>query len=349
MALTYSRLMGTPLDTRGRPLRSIRVSVTDRCNLRCAYCMPERSYQWLERDKLLHFGEIAAIVDAFCSLGVEAVRITGGEPLVRRELPRLVEQLARRSALRDIAMTTNGILLADQAVALAQAGLTRVTVSLDSLDERVFERVTQRRGLSDVLAGIDVATRIWPGRVKLDTVVMRGVNDGEVLDMLEFARVRGIEARFIEYMDVGGATHWSPNDVFSRAELLRLVAWRHGPVEELRDASSAPAQRFRLGDGTVFGIVASTTTPFCARCDRSRLTADGHWYMCLYARLGLDLRTLLRRGASTRELAYRIAQTWSARDERGAEDRLAERERGPSADVGLLREDPRLEMHTRGG
>jgi len=222
-------------------------------------------------------------------------------------------------------------------------------VSLDTLDERTFERIARRRGLPDVLAGIAAATRLWPGRVKLDTVVLRDVNDGEVTGLLEFARERGIEARFIEYMDVGGATHWSPEKVVSRGEILRRIERRHGPIEELRERSSAPAERFRLGDGTVFGIVASTTAPFCARCDRSRLTADGHWYLCLYARLGLDLRALLRAGASTEELALRIAKAWRVRRERGAEERLAERERGPYADSSALREDPRLEMHTRGG
>jgi cyclic pyranopterin phosphate synthase len=268
---------------------------------------------------------------------------------MRCELPRLVEQLAQRPALRDIAMTTNGILLAEQAEALAQAGLKRVTVSLDTLDERVFERIARRPGLPNVLAGIEAATRLWPGRVKLDTVVLRDVNDTEVPGLLEFARERGIEARFIEYMDVGGATHWSPGTVVSRDEILRGIARRHGRIEELASGSSAPAERFRLHDGTVFGIVASTTAPFCARCDRSRLTADGHWYLCLYARLGLDLRALLRAGASTESLAQRIALAWSGRRERGAEDRLAERERGPFADSSTLREDPRLEMHTRGG
>ncbi len=336
-------------DDLGRPLRSLRVSVTDRCNLRCAYCMPEQGYRWLERERLLHFGEIATLVDAFCSLGLEAVRITGGEPLMRRELPRLVEQLARRPALREIAMTTNGMLLAEHAEELALAGLRRVTVSLDTLDERTFERIARRRGLPDVLAGIAAATRLWPGRVKLDTVVLRDVNDAEVTGLLEFARERGIEARFIEYMDVGGATHWSPEKVVSRDEILRRIEHRHGPIEELRERSSAPAERFRLGDGTVFGIVASTTAPFCARCDRSRLTADGHWYLCLYARLGLDLRALLRAGASTEEVARRLAKAWRARRERGAEERLAGRERGPYADSNALREDPRLEMHTRGG
>ena len=336
-------------DTLGRPLRSLRVSVTDRCNLRCAYCMPEEEYRWLERTEILRYGELSAIVDAFCMLGVDRVRITGGEPLVRRELERFIEQLARRPAIRDLALTTNGILLAEQAPKLASAGLHRITVSLDTLDEVVFERLTRRKGLPDVLRGIEAARAHWPGRVKLDTVVLRGTNDGEVEALLVFARERGLELRYIEYMDVGGATRWTPEAVVSRAELLERLARRFGPIEPVHEDSSAPAERFRLADGTVFGIIASTTAPFCRTCDRSRLTADGQWYLCLYARLGLDLKTLLRAGATTEELAARLASVWSARDERGAEHRLAAHARGPLADAATLRTEPHLEMHTRGG
>ncbi|MEQ1891283.1 MAG: GTP 3',8-cyclase MoaA [Planctomycetota bacterium] len=337
------------LDTLGRPLRSLRVSVTDRCNLRCAYCMPEEEYRWLERAEILRYGELAAIVDAFCALGVERVRITGGEPLVRCELERFVEQLARRPAIRDLALTTNGLLLEEQAPKLAAAGLHRVTVSLDTLAEDVFERLTRRKGLPDVLRGIEAARAHWPGRVKLDTVVLRGTNDGEVERLLEFARERGLELRYIEYMDVGGATRWSMGAVVSRAELLERLARRFGPIEPLVADSSAPAERFRLADGTVFGIIASTTAPFCRTCDRSRLTADGQWYLCLYARLGIDLKALLRGGATTAELAARIASVWNARADRGAEERLAAHARGPLADATTLRGEPHLEMHTRGG
>lgn len=341
--------MSALLDLHGRPLRNLRVSVTDRCNLRCAYCMPEEEYRWLPRDDVLRFGELSAVVDAFCLLGVDKVRITGGEPLLRRELERFVEQLARRPALKDLALTTNGLLLAQQAPALAAAGLHRVTVSLDTLLEPVFEQLTRRKGLVDVLAGIDAAARHWPGRVKLDTVVMRGVNDGEIETLLEFARERGVELRYIEYMDVGGATQWSMAQVVPREELLERLARRFGPIEALHEESSAPAERFQLRDGTRFGVIASTTAPFCGKCDRSRLTADGMWYLCLYARLGVNLKALLRGGASTQEIAERIRAVWSGRSERGAEERLAERERGPLLDAQMLREDPRLEMHTRGG
>lgn len=341
--------MSSLTDTLGRPLRNLRVSVTDRCNLRCAYCMPEEEYRWLPRGDILRFGELSAIVDAFCTLGVDKVRITGGEPLVRRELERFVEQLAQREAIRDLAMTTNGVLLAEQAPALAAAGLHRITVSLDTLDEKVFEQLTRRTELDRVLAGVEAAVKHWPGRVKLDTVVMRGVNDGEIETLLEYSRERGIELRYIEYMDVGGATRWSMDAVVSRTELLERLARRYGQIEPVQEDSSAPAERFRLRDGTVFGVIASTTAPFCSSCDRGRLTADGVWHLCLYARGGVDLKRLLRGGASTEQIAERIAEVWRARTDRGAEQRLEERARGPLVDAQALRDDPHLEMHTRGG
>jgi cyclic pyranopterin phosphate synthase len=338
-----------PLDTLGRPLGNLRISVTDRCNLRCAYCMPEEEYRWLPKERLLRFEEIAALARVFASLGVRKVRLTGGEPLLRHELHELVRQLAAIEALDDLALTTNGLLLAEQADALAAAGLKRITVSLDTLRADTFEALTRRSGLERVVAGIDAATRRWPGRVKLDTVVMRGTNDDEVLALLDFARERGVELRLIEYMDVGGATKWNPLAVVSRAELLALVEARHGRPEPLPERERAPAERFRLPDGTVFGIIASTTAPFCGTCDRARLTADGMWYLCLYARVGLDLRELLRGGKSEAELAERIRDVWSRRADRGAEVRLEELARGPLVGVDTLRRDPHLEMHTRGG
>jgi cyclic pyranopterin phosphate synthase len=341
--------MSSLSDTLGRPLRNLRISVTDRCNLRCAYCMPEEEYRWLPRADILRFGELSAIVDAFCELGVDKVRITGGEPLLRRELERFVEQLAKRERIKDLALTTNGLLLAAQAPALKAAGLHRVTVSLDTLDEAVFEKLTRRKGLPDVIVGIDAAAAHWPGRVKLDTVVMRDVNDGELETLLEFARERGVELRYIEYMDVGGATQWSADKVVSREELLARLEARYGAIEALREDSSAPAERYRMRDGTMFGVIASTTAPFCRTCDRSRLTADGMWYLCLYARLGIDLKALLRGGASTTEIAARIEKGWRGRGDRGAELRLEERARGPLVGAEGLRDDPHLEMHTRGG
>jgi GTP 3',8-cyclase len=336
-------------DVRGRFLRNLRVSVTDRCNLRCGYCMPEEEYVWLPRSDILHFGEVAALTDVFLDLGVDKVRLTGGEPLLRRDLPRLVAMLGARSRIRDLAMTTNGVLLAAHAPALRAAGLHRVTVSLDTLDPTRFARLTNRSTHAQVLEGIASLPRAGFTGTKLDSVVIRGVNDDELADLIEFAKGVPAEVRFIEYMDVGGATRWSPDQVVSRKEMLERLEGRYGRIEPVVEASTAPADRFRLSDGTTFGIIASTTAPFCADCDRSRLTADGLWYLCLYATRGIDLRGPLRGGAGTDELQALITGGWRARTDRGAEERLALANRQPLVQIGGLRRDPHLEMHTRGG
>lgn len=346
------------LDTLQRPLGNLRLSVTDRCNLRCQYCMPEADYVWLPREDILHFEEIDRLADAFLSLGVERVRLTGGEPLLRKDLAGLVERLARKSGIRDLAMTTNGVLLGSAAADLKRAGLHRVTVSLDTLDRDRFVRLARFDELERVLSGIDQAAALFPG-FKIDTVVIRGVNDDEIVALLELARSRGAELRFIEYMDVGGATHWSLEQVVSRTEILDRISAHFGPATALNErfapsaasapSAAAPADRYRLEDGTVFGIIASTTAPFCRTCDRSRLTADGMYYLCLYATSGLDLRAPLRAGLDRVALADLIARTWRARTDRGAEMRLALRERSPLIPVTSLKRDPHLEMHTRGG
>jgi cyclic pyranopterin phosphate synthase len=336
-------------DVRGRFLRNLRVSVTDRCNLRCGYCMPEEEYVWLPRADILHFGEVAALTDVFLDLGVDKVRLTGGEPLLRRDLPRLVAMLAARSRIRDLAMTTNGVLLAAHAPALRAAGLHRVTVSLDTLDATRFARLTNRSTHAQVLEGIASLTPAGFTGTKLDTVVIRGVNDDELGNLIEFGKGVPAEVRFIEYMDVGGATRWSPDQVVSRKEMLERLEGRYGRIEPLVEVSTAPADRFRLADGTTFGIIASTTAPFCADCDRSRLTADGLWYLCLYATRGIDLRGPLRGGAGPDELRALITGGWRARTDRGAEDRLALGNRQPLVQISGLRRDPHLEMHTRGG
>lgn len=330
-------------------MRSLRISVTDRCNLRCSYCMPEVDYQWLPRDELLDYGEIARLVGRFVAVGVHRVRLTGGEPLLRRDLSVLVADLARNPGLSEVALTTNGMLLADQAAALAEAGLTRLTVSLDTLDPDRFEKLTRRRGLDQVLEGIAAARRAGLGEgLKIDCVVMAGVNDDEIDRLIAFGRDVEAEVRFIEYMDVGGATRWSPNQVVTRQGILERVQAFAGPAEPLPGRGSAPAERFALADGTTFGVIASTTAPFCGACDRSRLTADGTWYHCLYARSGIDLKRPLRRG-DEEGLARLLADRWRARADRGAEQRLAMAERGAFVPVDALRADPRLEMHTRGG
>ena len=336
------------LDQFQRPLRNLRVSVTDRCNLRCSYCMPEPEYVWLPREDILHFEEIEQLVDVFLDLGVEKVRLTGGEPLLRRGLPALVSALAARPRVRDLAITTNGVLLAGQAGALKEAGLHRVTVSLDTLRPERFRAMTRADDLERVLEGIAAAAPLFGG-LKLDTVVIRGTNDDELADLIEFGRPYHAEVRFIEYMDVGGATHWSMGKVVPRAEMLDVLARRYGPIAPVPEPSSAPADRYRLPDGTIFGIISSTTEPFCHDCDRSRLTADGLWYLCLYASHGLDLRRALRAGADPVQLAALIRSAWHERRDRGAEERLAARDRAPLIPVDTLRRDPHLEMHTRGG
>ena len=310
--------------------------------------MPEKEYVWLPRAELLTFEELERLTAIFCTLGVEKVRLTGGEPLLRSELPSLVRRLAGLRGVRDLAITTNGVLLAEQGRALKDAGLQRVTVSLDTLRPERFQALTRADLHARVLAGIAAARELgFP--LKLDTVVLRGTNDDEVLDLLAFAREAGAEIRFIEYMDVGGATQWSRAQVFSRAELLERIRAAHGTVTPVGSQGSDPAERFRLPDGTSFGIIASTTTPFCRACDRSRVTADGTWFLCLYARRGANLRAALRSGADDKEIASLIRVGWQARTDRGAEERLALEERGALVDAAELREDPRLEMHTRGG
>lgn len=331
------------LDRLKRPLRSLRISVTDRCNLRCGYCMPEPDYTWLPRAELLDFDEIATVVRAFCDAGVTRVRITGGEPLLRRDLHRLVAMLRREPRIEDLALTTNGLLLRDQATLLAEAGLHRITVSLDTLRADRFEKLTRRRGLAEVLDGIEAAraTRLQQG-LKIDTVALRGHNDDELLDLVRFGARCGAEVRFIEYMDVGGATNWRLEDVLTADDILHRV----GPATALPGRGSAPAQRYALEDGTTFGIIASVTAPFCRDCDRSRVTADGMWLHCLYATSGVDLKTPLRRGLELSEL---IHDAWTRRDERGAELRAELPHRGALVPVDALRRNPHLEMHKRGG
>ena len=335
-------------DTLNRPLANLRLSVTDRCNLRCQYCMPEKEYVWLPREDILQFEEIDRLVDIFLALGVRKVRLTGGEPLLRKDLPVLIERLAAKPALEDLAMTTNAVLLAPMARALKDAGLHRLTVSLDTLRRDRFVQLARYDELDRVLEGIDVAKPLFPG-FKIDTVVIRGVNDDELIEMVEFAKTHGAEIRFIEYMDVGGATRWSYEQVVPRDEILARLATHYGSAVPLIENTSAPADRYRLGDGTTMGIIASTTAPFCRDCDRSRLTADGMWFLCLYAARGFDLRGPVRAGATNEELAELISSRWRGRTDRGAEQRLALRDRAPMIPLSSLKRDPHLEMHTRGG
>jgi cyclic pyranopterin phosphate synthase len=347
---TPPRLPTSPLtDLFHRPLKSLRISVTDRCNMRCRYCMPEQEYAWLPRDSILSFEEIDRLVGIFADLGVDKLRLTGGEPLLRHHLPKLVRLLRRHRGIRDIALTTNGILLARYAEELRDSGLSRVTVSLDTLrPDRMLEFARSGRH-RDVLDGIAAARQAGLEPVKLNVVVVRGYNDDELIDLVEFARAERAEVRFIEYMDVGGATEWSMDRVVTRQEMLERLAQVYGAISPMDEGGWAPAERFSLQSGAIIGIIASTTEPFCQTCDRSRLTADGNWLLCLYGENGLDLRQALREGCSDDEIARRIEDTWRRRTDRGAELRVTSPERGALYQLESLRADPHREMHTRGG
>jgi|SRR6187399_746733 len=344
-------MTGMPVvDALGRPLRSLRLSVTDRCNLRCHYCMPEDEYVWLPREDVLSLEEIAQCADLFGEVGVDRLRITGGEPLLRRNLASLVAALASRPWLRDLALTTNGVLLADAVAELKGAGLHRVTVSLDTLKGDRFKKLARVDALPQVLAGIDAARTAGFREIKLDAVITRGDNDDELIDLLAYAKQIGAEIRFIEYMDVGGANQWRPEKVISRREILDRIAEHHGPLASLSAPDdSAPADRFALPGGQTFGVISSTSQPFCRTCDRARLTADGVLLLCLYAMHGTDLRRPLRAGASRETLLNLIKAVWEGRADRGAEERLAVRDRGAFVPLRVLKKDAHLEMHTRGG
>jgi len=315
--------------------------------------MPEDEYEWLPHDSILRLEETARLVRIFASLGVRKLRITGGEPLMRRNLVQLIKLVSKDSRIDDIALTTNGVLLQRHAGSLKEAGLGRVTVSLDTLRRARYEQFTRSTRFDDVLAGIEALRTAGFEGTKLNAVVMRGFNDDELVDLLEFAKVRGIELRFIEYMDVGGATRWSMHDVVPQQEILDRIAEHYGSVTPVvpigESAIRAPAKRFVLPDGTSFGIVASTTLPFCESCDRSRLTADGMWFLCLYALNGVNLKDLLRLSGDDRNVAEVITETWVKREDRGAEERLINPNRGAFRRSDVRCPGPHHEMHARGG
>jgi cyclic pyranopterin phosphate synthase len=337
------------VDRLNRALRSLRISVTDRCNLRCRYCMPDPGYVWVPRAQILHLEEIAALARVFVGLGVQKLHLTGGEPLLRQDLDLLVRMLVSLPGVRDLVLTTNGLLLAEQAHALRAAGLRRVTVSLDTLRPARFRTLTRRDELPHVLAGVEAARQAGLSPLKLNAVILRGFNDDELVDLLAYGRTAGAEVRFIEYLDVGGATQWSWPQVVSREEILLRLSAHYGPITRAAHIASASAQRFLLPDGTSFGIIPATTAPFCPWCERGRLTADGWWYGCLYARDGIDLGSALRSGVKPPELAALLAATWRQRNDRGAEARRQVEARGPVLPRKHLQADLHLEMHTRGG
>ena len=308
-------------DTLSRPLRDLRVSVTDRCNFRCPYCMPRDvfgpDHSFLPRAELLSFEEITRVVGVCASLGVTKVRLTGGEPLLRRDLPVLVGEIAATSGIEDLALTTNGSLLAGCAQALKDAGLRRITVSLDSLDPEAFRALSDTKvPLDAVLEGISAASAAdLP--VKLNTVLRRGVNDAGLLDLVEFARAGGHVLRVIEYMDVGTTNGWNRDEVIPSDEVRERIHAVH-PLEPLGEQGTADRWRFSDGAGEV-GLVSSVSKPFCSTCTRARLTAVGELFTCLFATTGTDLRAVLRGGASDEELRAAVGGRWAARDDRYSE------------------------------
>jgi GTP 3',8-cyclase len=329
------------LDTLRRPLRDLRISVTDRCNFRCTYCMPKevfgRDYRFLDRRELLTFEEIARVARVFVGLGTRKVRITGGEPLVRRDLERLVEQLAALDV--DLTLTTNGSLLAAKAPALADAGLKRVTVSLDALDDATFRAMNDVDfPVERVIEGMDAAVAAGLP-VKVNAVVKRGVNEGEIVPMAQFFKARGQTLRFIEFMDVGHTNGWRLDDVVSAREILAALDEAFGvePVEPSYRGEVAQRWRYRDGSGEV-GVIASVTQPFCGDCTRARLSAEGRLFTCLFAVRGTDLRALVRAGATDEELASAVTGIWAART-----DRYSELRSEATADL------PKVEMSYIGG
>ncbi|MFQ5890940.1 MAG: GTP 3',8-cyclase MoaA [Gemmatimonadota bacterium] len=324
-----ARLQGVS-DTLNRQLRDLRVSVTDRCNFRCTYCMPKevfgRGYRFLPRRLLLTFEEITRLARIFIAHGVEKIRITGGEPLLRRDVERLIEMIAGLDGLRDLTLTTNGSLLAGKAQALRDAGLQRVTVSLDSLDDAVFKEMNDVDfPVERVLEGIEAARAVGLSPIKINMVVKRGVNDESVLDMARYFRGTDYILRFIEYMDVGTANGWRMDDVVPAAEIIQMIdeVLPLEPVDPNYGGEVAQRYRYRDGGGEL-GVIASVTEPFCGDCTRARLSAEGVLYTCLFATAGHDFRHLLRQGRSDEEISEFLRATWTAREDRYSEIRTSE-------------------------
>ncbi len=314
--------MGTnPLDTLGRPIHDLRISVTDRCNFRCVYCMPKeifgKDFQFLPRAEILTFEEIERLVRIFVSLGVQKIRLTGGEPLVRRDLERLIEKLAKIGDL-DLTLTTNGSLLGQKARSLAEAGLKRVTVSLDSLDDATFKRMNDSDfPVAKVLAGIEAARAAGLAPIKINMVTKRGVNESSIVPMARYFKGTGITLRFIEFMDVGSTNGWRLDDVVPAREIVSMIDGEMPlePVQAEYRGEVAARYRYRDGGGEI-GVISSVTQPFCADCTRARLSADGSLYTCLFATQGHDLRALVRSAATDDEITHAITAVWTERTDR---------------------------------
>src|SRR5437763_7856178 len=310
-------------DTYSRSVKDLRISVTDRCNFRCTYFMPLDQYEWISKKEILTFEEITRLATLFVGLGVEKIRLTGGEPLVRQNLDQLVAKLCAIEGLKDLCLTTNGALLAEKIDSLKAAGLKRINISLDTLDPEKFRRMTKRGDLEKVLEGIFAAKDHGVHPIKLDAVIERGVNDDDILELVEFSREHGLAIRFIEYMDVGNSNNWTSEKLVSKAEILEKISSRY-PLREIgRDQGSAPSVDYEFIDGRGdLGVIASVTEPFCSSCTRARLTADGKLVTCLFSSQGRDVKLLLRSGASDEEITEAVSATWMRRTDRYSQDRL---------------------------
>ena len=327
------------LDSLSRPLRALRVSVTDRCNFRCPYCMPREvfgaDYPFLDRKEILRFEEIERLVTIFVAQGVRKVRLTGGEPLLRKGLPDLVARLARIPGIEDLALTTNGVLLPEMSKPLKEAGLQRLTVSLDTLDPVRFRNLSDSEiPLSRVLSGLEAAQSAGFGPIKLNCVLQRGINDDEILNLATFAREGGHILRFIEFMDVGMQNGWKLDAVITAKEVLAKISelWGIEPIKESLNGRVVERWRYRDGLGE-FGVIASVTKAFCGGCDRARLSAEGSVYTCLFAGYGMDLKSVLRNGSSDPEIGALIANTWKRREDRYSELRGAKTAAAPKVEM----------------
>jgi cyclic pyranopterin phosphate synthase len=310
-------------DSFNRPIKDLRISVTDRCNFRCTYCMPLDEYDWIDKREILTFEEIARLAHLFVQLGVDKIRLTGGEPLVRRNLELLIAKLSSIDGLRDLCLTTNGSLLGEKVEALKAAGLKRINVSIDTLDPEKFRRMTKRGDLKKVLEGLFAAKSYGLHPIKVNAVIERGVNDGDILDLVEFSRENGFAIRFIEYMDVGNSNNWTSEKLVSKKEILERINARYPLREVGRENGSAPSVDYEFIDGRGdLGIVASVTEPFCSTCNRARLTAGGKLVTCLFSQVGHDLKGLLRSGSTDEEISEFVTGIWKQRKDRYSAERL---------------------------
>ncbi|MCH8055516.1 MAG: GTP 3',8-cyclase MoaA [Deltaproteobacteria bacterium] len=334
-------------DTYNRPIRDLRISVTDRCNYRCTYCMPFDEYTWIEKAEILSFEEITRLAGLFVQLGVEKIRLTGGEPLVRRDLEKLVGKLSSLSGLKDLCLTTNGSLLAEKIEDLKNAGLKRLNISIDTLNPDKFRQMTKRGDLSKVLQGLFAVKKQGLSPIKINAVIERGVNDDDIINLVEFSRENGFAIRFIEYMDVGNSNNWTSEKLVSKKEILEIIQSQFPLREVGREQGSAPSVDYEFADGRGdLGVIASVTEPFCSTCTRARLTADGKLVTCLFSQTGHDLKSLLRNGSTDEEILEVIAAIWNKRRDRYSDERLEALLSSTGYDP---RSQKKMEMITLGG